>query len=105
MQTSKLLWTDTEDWITCEIRGYWKDWICYVKDVINKRSEETLPEESPSDIGDRIEKFIRIYKEIDKNKIHVETRFVLEDPQELKDNIETEIESAYCMMKTHRKNI
>lgn len=36
----KLLWTDTEDWITCEIYWYCKDWICYVKDVINKRTEE-----------------------------------------------------------------
>lgn len=33
----KLLWTDVEDWICCEIRWYWKDGICYVKDVINKR--------------------------------------------------------------------
>ena len=58
MQTSKLLWTDTEDWITCEIRGYWKDWICYVKDVINKRSEH-LPEESPSDIGEKIDSTLK----------------------------------------------
>ena len=33
----KLLWTDVEDWIRCEIWWYWKDWICYVTDCINKR--------------------------------------------------------------------
>ena len=48
----KLLWTDTEDWITCEIRWYRKDGICYVKDVINKRSEDRkhiTPSAKPSD--------------------------------------------------------
>ena len=42
----KMLWTDTEDWITCEIRWYRKDWICYVKDVINKRIGDCKKQEA-----------------------------------------------------------
>ena len=39
-QELKLLWKDTEWWITCQIRWYWKDWICYVEDIVNKRTED-----------------------------------------------------------------
>lgn len=48
----KLLWTDTEDWITCEIWWYRKDWICYVKDVINKRTEDYNLTPSPTSPAD-----------------------------------------------------
>jgi hypothetical protein len=41
----KLLWTDIEDWIICEVWWYWEGWICYVKDVINKRYEKQAPQE------------------------------------------------------------
>ena len=44
---TKLLWEDTEDWITCQIFWYWKDWICYVVDVLNCRTEDVTKHLEP----------------------------------------------------------
>ena len=44
---TKLLWEDTEDWITCQIFWYWKDRICYVVDVLNCRTEKVTQHLEP----------------------------------------------------------
>ena len=55
VQEVKLLWTDTGDWITCEIWWYWKDWIYYIKDVINKRAEEVQEYPSEDNLVEKLE--------------------------------------------------